>query len=270
MKELQTLKKCLACAGRVLTKYFGKISYSTKGRSDLLTKADLESQAVILDILRKVFPGHDYLAEENQRKITGSECLWVIDPLDGTTNYAHTFPMACVSIAMLHRPRRGAPAKPVIGGIFDPFKKELFLAAKGKGSTLNGKAIRVSCVKSLEKSLLFTGFAYDRAEKADFYCSFFSDFIKICHDVRRSGSAALDMAWTAAGRVDGFWEFNLNPWDVAAGRLLIEEAGGKVTDFKGLPWKDIFSCGKQTLASNGKIHAGMLQVIKRRVRNVVN
>ncbi|MFH1619349.1 MAG: inositol monophosphatase family protein [bacterium] len=259
MKEIEVLKKTLLDGGKVMLRDFGKVSYSLKGRSDLLTRADVESQTAVLNTIKKVFPGHDYLAEENSKKITGSRFIWVIDPLDGTTNYAHGFPTACVSVGLLK------DGKPFAGGIFDPFRKELFLAAKGKGAFLNGRRIKVSSENSLSASLLLTGFAYDRAKKAEFYCSFYADFIKICHDVRRSGSAALDMAWTAAGRTDGYWEFSLNPWDVCAGRILVEEAGGKVTDFSDRQWGGIFSWGKQTLASNGKIHGQMLRVIRQRL-----
>lgn len=258
-KEMDVLKKGLLQAGKVLTRHFGKINYKLKGPSNLLTKADLESQQTVLSLLKRSFPGHDYLAEEEARKDTGSRYLWILDPLDGTTNYAHGFPVACVTMSLLK------DGKPLLGGTYDPFRGEMFLAARGKGATLNGRKIRVSAVKDLSASLLLTGFAYDRAERGEFYCSFFVDFIKIAHDARRSGSAALDLAWTAAGRADGYWEFKLNPWDVAAGRLLVEEAGGKVTDFDGRPWAAAGEYGKQTLASNGKIHGAMLEVIRRRL-----
>ncbi len=256
-REMQTLKQALHSAGKVLLRYFGKTSYKLKGPSNLLTKADLESQRTVLSLIKREFPAHDYMAEEDAAKNTGSRFLWILDPLDGTTNYAHGFPAACVTMALLK------DGKPVLGGTYDPFRDELFLAARGKGATLNGRRMRVSTVSKLSEALLITGFAYDRAQRGKFYCSFFLDFIKICHDARRSGSAALDMAWTAAGRVDGFWEFKLNPWDVAAGRLLVEEAGGKVSDFSGTPWHKPGDYGAQTLATNRKIHPAMLSIIKR-------
>ena len=258
-KEMQVLKQALAASGKVLRRHFGKIDYKLKGRANLLTKADLQSQHAVLSLIKRNFPEHDYLAEEDARRDTGSRYRWVLDPLDGTTNYAHGFPVACTTLALFK------DGKPFLGGTYDPFRDELFLAAKGKGATLNGKKLHVSSVSDLSSSLLLTGFAYDRAERGNFYCSFFVDFIKISHDARRSGSAALDLAWTAAGRCDGYWEFKLNPWDVAAGRLLVEEAGGKVTDFAGKPWGAVESHGAQTLASNGKIHNAMLSVIKRRL-----
>ena len=214
-------------AGKVLLKHFGKVTYKQKRRADLLTIADLESQKTILDAIRRAFPEDDYKAEEDEVKLTGAEHLWIIDPLDGTTNYAHGYPVSCVSIGVL---KNGTPQ---LGGVYDPFRKELFLAQRDKGATLNGKRLGVSKTAIITDSLLITGFAYDRAERADYYLARFKAFMKTCHDVRRSGSAALDMAWIAAGRADGFWEYELNPWDVAAGLLLIQEAGGRVTDFNG-------------------------------------
>ena len=258
-KEIRILKLALHKSGQILRRYFGKIDYKLKGPSNLLTKADLESQNTVLGLLKQNFPEHDFLAEEDARRDTGSRWKWVLDPLDGTTNYAHGFPVACTTMALFK------DGKPVLGGTYDPFRDEFFLAVKGKGATLNGKRLHVSSVPKLSSSLLLTGFAYDRAERGEFYCSFFVDFIKISHDARRSGSAALDMAWIAAGRADGYWEFKLHPWDVSAGRLLVEEAGGKVTDFSGRPWGAVESYGAQTLASNGKLHNAMLAVIKNRL-----
>jgi len=251
------LKSTILRAGKVLTRRFGKVSYKQKRRADLLTIADLESQNTILDAIRTAFPEDDYKAEEDEVKLTGAEHLWIIDPLDGTTNYAHSYPAACVSIGVLKR------GKAVLAGVYDPFRRELFLAQAGKGTTLNGKRLGVSKTDLIKDSLLITGFAYDRAERADFYLSHFKNFMVRCHDVRRSGSAALDLAWVAAGRGDGFWEYKLNPWDVAAGLLLVEEAGGTVTDFDGNEWSDWREMGKQTLATNGLIHAEMLSILRR-------
>ncbi len=256
MSRRATLVAALRAAGKVLTRNFGKVGYRQKRRADLLTAADLESQRVILDAIVRAHPDDDFKAEEDEVKLTGSEWLWVIDPLDGTTNYAHGYPASCVSIGLL---RNGRPA---LGGVVDPFRGELFLAEKGKGAFMNGRRLRVSAASKVSESLLITGFAYDRAERADFYLKRFKAFIKVSHDVRRSGSAALDMAWIAAGRADGFWEFKLNPWDVAAGALLVAEAGGKVTDFAGKPWTDWRKMGAETLATNGRVHAGMLKVLR--------
>lgn len=251
------LKKTILKAGAVLRRRFGKVGYKQKRRADLLTIADLESQKTILAAITKTFPGDDFKAEENSEKITGAEYTWVVDPLDGTTNYAHGYPVSCVSIGVL---RKGEPR---LGGVYDPFRDELFLASYGKGTFLNGKRIGVSKTGRVSRSLLITGFAYDRAERADFYLKRFKAFIETCHDVRRSGSAALDMAWVAAGRADGFWEYELNPWDVVAGAVLISEAGGKVTDLAGRPWTDWRTFGKRTLATNGFIHREMVNVLRR-------
>jgi len=257
MTRRQTLVEALRRAGRVLKRRFGHVSYRQKRRADLVTAADLESQKEILAVIRRAFPEDDYRAEEDAVRSTGSPYLWLIDPLDGTTNYAHGYPASCVSIGVLR------DGRPVLGGVYDPSRDELFLAEKGRGTTLNGKKIHVSKTRDVSASLLITGFAYDRAERADFYLARFKSFLTLCHDVRRSGSAALDMAWVAAGRADGFWEYGLSPWDVAAGWLLTAEAGGKVTDFAGRPWTDPSRLGVQTLATNGLVHAEMLRILRR-------
>jgi len=257
MTRASLLKSTILRAGKVLNRHFGKVTYEQKRRADLLTIADLESQKTILDAIRRHFPNDDYVAEENEVRLTGAEHLWIIDPLDGTTNYAHGYPVACTSIGVL---KKGVP---LLGGIYDPFRGELFLAQRDKGAFLNGKRLGVSKTAIITDSLLITGFAYDRAERADYYLARFKTFMVKSHDIRRSGSAALDMAWIAAGRADGFWEYELNPWDVAAGRLLVEEAGGKVTDFNGKEWNDWRTMGKRTLATNGRIHASMLSTLRR-------
>lgn len=255
----KVLATALKRAGRVLRKRFGKVAMGYKGRANLVTAADLESQEAVLETIRRAFPEHDYLAEESASKKTGAEFLWVVDPLDGTTNFAHGYPVGCVSIGLL---RGGVP---VLGGIYDPFRRERFTARRGRGARLNGRRIRVSPARAVSESLLVTGFPYDRAERSRFYVEFYRSFMTSCHDVRRSGSAALDLAWIAAGRADGFWEFNLSPWDVAAGALLVAEAGGTVTDFRGRPWRGLEDFGRQTLASNGRIHSEMLKTLKGKI-----
>jgi len=257
MNRRAVLIDALRRSGRVLKRRFGKVGYREKGRANLITVADLESQRAVLGAIRRAYPDDDYKAEEDEVKLTGAEYLWLVDPLDGTTNYAHSYPASCVSIGVLRRGR------PVLGGIYDPSRDELFLAEKGKGTTLNGRRIRVSKPRRVADSLLITGFAYDRAKRPDFYLKRFKVFLTRSHDVRRSGSAALDMAWIAAGRADGFWEFKLNPWDVAAGWLLVQEAGGKVTDFSGKDWRDPATIGVETLATNGRVHAEMLRILRR-------
>jgi myo-inositol-1(or 4)-monophosphatase len=256
MRRRELLVDVLRRAGRVLSCRFGKVTWREKGRADLVTAADLESQKLILTSLRRAFAQDDYRAEEDETRLTGAEYQWVIDPLDGTANYAHGYPVSCVSIGVL---RGGTPE---LGGVFDPFRRELFLAERGRGATLNGRRLRVSAARRVADSLLLTGFAYDRDRRADFYLARFKAFLTRAHDIRRGGSAALDLAWIAAGRADGYWEYSLKPWDVAAGWLLVEEAGGKVTDFDGRPWRDPATIGARTLATNGRVHAEMLRVLR--------
>ena len=257
MKELLVLNKALAEGGKILSAKFGKVGYRLKGRANLLTEADLASQEKVKAVIRSAFPEDGFLAEEDETPDISARRIWVIDPLDGTTNYAHGFPAAAVSIALAE------DGKILAGGVCDPFRREVFTARRGRGAFFNGRRLAVSKVPSLSKALLVTGFPYDRAERADFYCSFFSDFMKRSHDVRRMGAASLDLAWLAAGRTDGYWEFGLKPWDVAAGKLLVEEAGGRVSDFSGKPWKELAAYGSQTLATNGFLHAEMLTRIKK-------
>lgn len=252
----ETLRQALGLAGGILRKHAGKARISYKGRANIVTQADLESQEAVLKLITSRFPDHDYRAEEDAVKDTGAEHVWVIDPLDGTTNYAHGYPAYCVSIGVL----RGG--RPWLAGIYDPTRDELFTAERGRGTQLNGRSIRVSAVKTLEESLLVTGFPYDRAKRPRKYIEEYRRFMVQCHDVRRSGSAALDLAWLSAGRSDGFWEHKLSPWDVAAGTLLVAEAGGTMTDFSGEKWTGLASYGWQTLASNGRIHQAMIEVLR--------
>ncbi|HVE13064.1 MAG TPA: inositol monophosphatase family protein [Elusimicrobiota bacterium] len=254
-----TLRAALLKGGRVLRESFGRVRVRYKGRGNPVTDADHASEEAVLRTILARFPDHDFLTEERAPKRTGSPFHWVIDPLDGTANYAHGCPNSCVSIGLVHR---GAP---LVGGVYDPFRDELFLARRGGGTTLNGRPIRASATRRLEQSLLVTGFAYDRQKRAAFYTAFCRDFLESGQDLRRSGSAALDLAWVAAGRYEGFWEFRLNPWDVAAGMLLVSEAGGKVTDFAGRPWSGVADFGAQTLATNGRVHGQMLRVIQKRL-----
>jgi len=257
---LRVLRQSLLDGGKIIAQLLGKARIRYKARQNLLTQADIRSQKVILRRIKHAFADHDYLAEEDAVKSTGAPYHWVIDPLDGTTNFAHAMPLCCVSIALLYH------NTVIAGGIYDPFHKELFLAERGNGATCNGKRIHVSKVPHIQEALLMTGFPYDRGDRADYYLSFVSEFMKKAHGIRRSGSAALDLAWVACGRLDAFWEFQLHPWDVAAGRILIEEAGGKVSDFEGRPWTTLKTFGQQTLATNGHIHAPVLRILRRLIR----
>ncbi|MCR4820786.1 MAG: inositol monophosphatase [Elusimicrobiales bacterium] len=256
MKETETLLKVLQECGEILSSKFNKTSYKLKGRANLVTEADIASQQKAIGIISKCFPNDSIIAEENFSGTVPSGRAWIIDPLDGTTNYAHGFPIAGISVAFAKE------GKTLSAGVFNPMGNELFSAEKGKGAFLNNEKIHVSKTQSVENALLVTGFPYDRAEKADYYLKFFKEFMKKSHDVRRLGAASLDMCWLAAGRTDGYWEFNLKPWDVAAGWLIAEEAGGKISDFSGTPWKIDDSIGQQTLATNGLIHEEMLEIIK--------
>lgn len=242
-------------AGHLLLEKFGRITTVTmKGDINLVTEADLASEALIIERIKSHYPKHAILAEEagNAVVIDGeTEWKWIIDPLDGTTNYAHGYPCFAVTIAL---ERHG---EIVIGVTYDPTRNELFAAEKGQGATLNGKPIRVSATDSLGTSLICTGFPYDFKRKEDF-ARHLTAFLMQSRGVRRDGSAAIDMAYVACGRFDGFWEEGLNAWDMAAGRLLIEEAGGWVTDYNGEP----FSIYRPPVcASNGKIHNEMLAVL---------
>ena len=242
-------------AGRVLRDRFGRaIQISNKGDIDLVTEADLAAERVIIERIHSYFPRHSILAEESGESITvggGSDVKWIVDPLDGTTNYAHGYPCFCVSIAM---ERAGVLE---IGVIYDPTRDELFAAERGQGATLNDRSIEVSETFDLNSALLCTGFPYDVRLRQDF-ARHLHNFIMHAQGVRRDGSAALDLAYVACGRFDGFWEEGLNPWDVAAGALLVSEAGGRVSRYDGKAF-DIYS--PPIVASNGLVHEAMMRLL---------
>jgi myo-inositol-1(or 4)-monophosphatase len=223
-----------------------------KGVIDLITPVDRESERTIVGVIRHNFPDHSILAEE-ETVFHGmdEEHRWIIDPLDGTTNFAHGYPQFCISIAFERN------SSVILGLVYDPIRQECFKAILGEGATLNGATIRTSPVNELDKALLGTGFPYDRREFADFYLRYFKAFMTRCQGIRRGGSAALDLCYVACGRFDGFWELKLRPWDIAAGSLIVTEAGGKVSDFSG----NAFSIwGEETLASNYLIHQEMTRI----------
>lgn len=254
---LEIATEAALAAGEVLQGYLGKVEdeISQKGRpGDLVTIADKASEAVILEILQRHFPDQAILAEESGKLGNlESKYLWTIDPLDGTTNYAHQYPFFAVSIGLL------IAGVPEVGVIFDPVHQELFRAARGLGATKNRRPIQVSQTIQLKDSLLVTGFAYDRRETADNNYAEFCHLTHLTQGVRRSGSAALDLAHVACGRLDGYWERGLSPWDIAAGVILLKEAGGKVTAYDGSPL--IIESGR-ILATNGKIHHALSQELK--------
>ena len=242
-------------AGAVLVDRLGRaLQVSSKGDIDLVTEADLASEKLIIERIKSHYPRHAILAEESGATeiVAGtSDWKWIIDPLDGTTNYAHGYPCFCVSIGL---ERAGSIE---IAVIYDPMRDEVFAAERGQGATLNGRPMRVSAVEDLNSAMLCTGFPYNVRERPNFERDF-ANFTMEAQAVRRDGSAAIDLAYVACGRFDGFWEDGLNAWDVAAGLLLIEEAGGLVTDFAGGKL-NIYT--PKVLASNGLIHNAMRRVL---------
>jgi myo-inositol-1(or 4)-monophosphatase len=252
-KYLEIAEKAARTSGEYLSRRFrNSLKIEKKGEINLVTDADRESEKIIKKIITDEFPDHRLLAEEGEKSVTDSEYFWLVDPLDGTTNYAHGFPVYCVSIALLKKGRI------IAGCIFNPNLGECFTAAKGRGAYLNGRPIKVSNAVELGESLLATGFPYDIRESDEDNIKEFSAFAKSARAVRRAGSAALDLAYVACGRFDGFWEFKLSAWDLAAGILMVTEAGGTVTSFKGGNC-DIFT--GEALASNGRIHSQMLEIL---------
>ncbi len=239
-------------AGKILREEMERpLSIAYKGDFDLVTQADRRSEALIVSRLQKYFPGHAVAAEEGTGKDTASDYCWHVDPLDGTTNFAHRYPCFCVSMALTYKKELQ------LGVVYNPVYNELFTAARGEGAFFNGKKIQCSKIDALKNSLLCTGFPnHNREANPNFH--FYWDFTLRSHGVRRDGSAALDLAFVAMGRFESFWEFGLNPWDTAAGVILVEEAGGKITDMQGQPYT---LGGPSILASNGLIHAEMLKVV---------
>lgn len=246
-------------AGALLMEYYArgvKTEYKGSGTVDVVTEADRASEKLIVEALGNAFPNHGIIGEEGSRSLSAAECTWYVDPLDGTTNFAHGFPVFCVSLGLARNNEM------IAGVVFDPSRNELFAAERGSGATLNGKKIRVSRAASLGESLLGTGFpSKKRHLNPNIY--FYHHLTMKTHGIRRAGSAALDLACVASGRYDGYWEFNLNPWDTSAGVLLVQEASGKLTHVDGSPFDVVAS--RDVLASNGLIH----QELQNEMRNVM-
>ena len=238
-------------AGNLLVQKLGSAKVTSKGDINLVTEADIAAENLIIERIRSHYPQHGILAEESGEAELMGDWKWIIDPLDGTTNYAHGYPCFCVSIALEHK------GVLEVGVVYDPMRDEMFAAERGGGATLNDRQIRVSNVDELSQAMVCTGFPYNVRERPDFAREF-AKFTMEAQAVRRDGSAALDLAYVACGRFDGFWEDGLNPWDIAAGALLIFEARGKVTKFNDAPL-DIYN--EQVLASNGLIHEAMMRVL---------
>jgi len=253
-KELKFACSVAVEAGEILRRYFGKFNrVHFKGAIDIVTDADLRSEEFISKKIKKVFKNDSILCEEGSNVEGSHSRKWIVDPLDGTTNFAHGYPFFAVSIAL------EVDGEVVLGVVYDPLRDELFSALKGNGAKLNGKKVGVSNVNELKYSLLSTGFPYDVATSPENNLNHWSNFIKRAQAIRRDGSAALNISYVACGRFDGFWEMKLKPWDMAGGALIVREAGGWVTDFDGGEF-NLYS--GRILASNGKIHQQMVDVLK--------
>lgn len=253
---LKTAVTAARRAGDIILDNLGHLTTSdvqTKQAFDFVTKVDKRSESVILQTIREKFPSHSFLAEETLKEEETDNYRWIIDPLDGTTNYIHGYPMFSVSIALEYR------RETLIGVVFDPLRDELFHAVRGGGAFLNNRRVRVSETSTLAGSLIATGFPFRAKEMLDLYLSAFKKIFFEVSDLRRAGSAAIDLAYVAAGRFEGFFELRLSPWDIAAGSLLITEAGGIVTDFGG--GNDFLSTGN-IVAGNKDIQPGLLKMIK--------
>jgi myo-inositol-1(or 4)-monophosphatase len=250
-----TILKAIHEAGKILVDNFNS-DFKIESKdiiSNLVTEVDKKSETRIIEIIKEDFPSHNILSEEIGALNTESDVKWIIDPIDGTINYAHSIPICCVSIGI------EKAGEIVMGAIYNPFGNELFFAEKGKGAYLNDSRIHVSSESMLAMSLLVTGFPYNTGNNPNKPVDVFAAIVNKDIPVRRLGSAALDICWTACGRFDGFWEYNLNAWDVAAGFLILTEAGGKVTDFNGGKYS-VYN--KEILATNGLIHNDLLDVIQ--------
>ena len=250
-----TLFKAAIESGKILIENFGG-SYGIESKdvvSNLVTEIDKRSEKKIIEVIKADFPSHNILSEEIGAIETESDVKWIIDPIDGTINYAHSIPLCCVSIGVEKK------GDIVLGIVYNPFSGETFFAEKGNGATLNEKKIFVSSENDVEKSLLVTGFPYTSSKNPTKQLEVFTKIVSSDIPIRRLGSAALDICWTACGRFDGFWEYNLNPWDVAGGSLILTEAGGKLSDFSG---KEYNIYEKEILATNGLIHDRVLEIIQ--------
>jgi myo-inositol-1(or 4)-monophosphatase len=251
---LQTAIDLSRAAGDILNYYAGREKLvEFKGQANLVTIADKKSEELIIGGILGRYPTHSILAEESGVTQPGASVKWIIDPVDGTTNFAHGYPFYCVSIAVEEN------GEVLCGVVYDPVRDEMFSAGRGRGAHCNGELLQVSDVAHLSQALLITGFPYNFRERLDTIIDQFRRFLVASQAVRRGGSAALDLCYVAAGRLDGFWELNLQPWDTAAGRIILEEAGGRATNFGG---KAFSIYEKEILASNGRVHEEMLAVLK--------
>jgi myo-inositol-1(or 4)-monophosphatase len=234
-------------------RYGERVAVEMKGEINIVTEVDRACEAAILEVLRSRFQGHDIVTEETDLARTGSRHVWFVDPLDGTTNFAHGYPVFCASVAL------AVEGEVVAGAVYDPLREELFTAERGAGAHLNGRRLQVSAARELLQSLLITGFPYDLREDLPGKLRLFNRFMGEARAIRRDGAAALDLSYVAAGRVDGFWEERLEAWDMMAGVLMIEEAGGRASRFDGSP---LPLRADEVVASNGLLHEAMLAVLR--------
>lgn len=255
---LNTAVKAARKAGGIITRAsfdLDKLTVRSKRQKDYVSEVDHAAEEAIISVLRQTYPDHGILAEESGQSDSKSDHLWVIDPLDGTTNFLHGFPQYCVSIGLLVK---GVPTQ---GVIYDPNRDELFTATRGVGAYLNDRRIRVSKTDRLEAALMGTGFPFREVSNIDDYIRMMRNVMLATSGIRRPGAAALDLAWVAAGRIDGFWEIGLSPWDMAAGALLVREAGGLIGDLDG---NDKFLESGRVVASNAKLFSAILQTLKQK------
>jgi myo-inositol-1(or 4)-monophosphatase len=257
-RHLAVATEAVLRAGRIQReRYGGGVAVEHKGLLDLVTEVDRACELAILETLRSRYPTHDIVTEETDLARRGSRHVWFIDPLDGTTNFAHTYPVFCASVAL------AIGGEIVAGAVFDPLRDELFTAEKGSGAHLNGRRLAVSAARELIESLLITGFPYDLHEKLDERLRPFNRVMGLARAVRRDGAAALDLCYVAAGRAEGFWEVMLKPWDMHAGRLIVEEAGGRTTRLDGTP----LGLGPDgCVATNGLIHGALVDALREEAR----
>ncbi len=261
---LDTAIKAAKLAGEVLLRNLGKLSkedIGLKQASDFVTRVDKESEVLIISILKERFPDHFFLAEESARAPETEQYRWIIDPLDGTTNYIHQFPVFCISIALEYK------REIVLGVVYEPLRDELFSSEKGRGAFLNNAPISVSSVRSLKDCLITTGFPFRKKETIDSYLNLFKNVFLRISDMRRAGSAALDLAYLACGRCEGFFEIGLSPWDIAAGSILIKEAGGVITDFSG---GDEYLATGNVIAGVPSVHNEILTEVKKVFAGIID
>jgi myo-inositol-1(or 4)-monophosphatase len=267
MENLDRYKKVMFTAvdeaAKILLEYFGKdfeISHK-KFYNDLVTEVDKKSEAKIIEVIHNTFPDHNVLGEEGGDREKKSHYVWIIDPIDGTVNYAHSLNIFCISLALEIK------GEVILGVVYNPVSNEKFFAEKGKGAYLNDKKISVSDTKELKDAFLVTGFAYSVHQHENHSIEHFVNFVRLGLPVRRLGSAAMDICYVACGIFDAFWEVDLNAWDIAAGYLILKEAGGKVTDFKG---GDFSIYGREILATNGKpLHTEMVEVLQKELNRKI-